>query len=108
MFSRPFQIVIGTVVFLAMLGCFINCTFEGFDEHGCEDECATCVCNAVLYSKSDAGPINNLLMKGHLGMAAFLAPPAEFSAAAHLSSCPPHLKCKPPERLYRLYAVYLI
>jgi hypothetical protein len=105
--SRPFQIVVGTSVFLAMLGCFINCAFESFDEHGCEDECATCVCNTALYSKSDASPISNLLVNGHLHAAPIFLP-AELAAKTFQSSGSPHFRYRPPDRLYQLYAAYLI
>jgi|ETNmetMinimDraft_26_1059896.scaffolds.fasta_scaffold03504_4 hypothetical protein len=105
--SRPFQIVFGTAACLAMLGCFINCALEEIDEHGCEDECLSCACSGVLTTKPDASPVNSLPARGQPGMDA-ISVSVSRSAMIFPSSCPPHFRFRPPDRLYQLHAAYLI
>jgi len=108
MWFRKLQLTAGVVAGLAMLGCFVACALEGTGEHGCEDECTACACDTALHRKPCSGPAEPLLVKGRLGPPLIAVRTIGSSAATVISSCPPHLRCKPPERLFELYASYLI
>jgi len=107
MLSKRFSIWICLVACLAMLGCFINCALEGFDEHGCEDECLSCACDGAVTSTCSASPAISLLAKGLPGAAA-MPVPAEFLGAAFLPSSSLQFRFSSPDRLYQLHAAYLI
>jgi hypothetical protein len=107
MLSKRFPIWICLVACLAMLGCFIQCALEGFDEHGCPEECLSCACDAAAVTRSDVKPVDGLFSKGLTGLTA-KSLPAELSPAAFLTSSPLHFRFRPPDRLYQLHAAYII
>ncbi|MDA0836777.1 MAG: hypothetical protein O3B01_16390 [Planctomycetota bacterium] len=107
MLSKRLPTWICLAVCLAMLGCFINCAFEDFDEHGCQDECLSCACDAAVVTMSGVKPVDGSFTRGLTGLAA-ISVQTEFSVAVFRPSIPPQFRYRPPERLYQLHAAYLI